>query len=173
MRWFLFLSTTLVVSALRCLSATSPASLHDAYDAKQAYAYTSQIVGFGERQPGQVGHKKTEDLIQQVLQKDGAQIERDDFTAKTLRGSVPAHNIIGKFNVAANARQPIFILAGHYDTLVKKGFVGANDGGSSTAILLSVADALAHQKTKMAIWLFWTDVEEGTFVNFEGHPDGL
>jgi hypothetical protein len=173
MRRFLSVSATLVVSGLRCLPAASSASLHDAYDAKQAYAHTAQIVGFGERQPGQVGHKKTEDLILEVLQKDGAQIERDDFTAKTARGYVPVHNIVGKFNVTANPQQPCFILAGHYDTIVKKGFVGANDGGSSTAILLSFADALAHQKTKMQIWLFWTDVEEGTFENFEGHPDGL
>lgn len=170
MRRFLFVCATLVVSGLRCLSA---ASLHDAYDPKQAYAYTAQIVGFGERQPGQIGHKKTEDLILEVLQKDGAQVERDDFTAKTPRGDVPGHNIIGKFNSTGNPRQPVFILAGHYDTLVKKGFIGANDGGSSTAILLSFADALAHQKTTMQIWLFWTDVEEGTFENFEGHPDGL
>jgi Zn-dependent M28 family amino/carboxypeptidase len=147
--------------------------LHDAYDAKQAYKYTAQVVVFGERQPGQTGHKKTEALILQVLQKNDAQIERDDFTAKTPRGNVLGHNIIGKFNVTANPQQPIVILAGHYDTLVKKGFVGANDGGSSTAILLAFADALAHQKTKMQIWLFWTDVEEGTFDTFDGHPDGL
>src|SRR5579872_458572 len=137
MRQFLFLSMTLVMFAFRCVSSAPLTSPHDAYDAKQAYTYTAQIVGFGERQPGQVGHKKTEDLILQVLQKDGAQIERDDFMAKTPRGPVPGHNIIGKFNVTANPQQPIFILAGHYDTLVKKGFVGANDGGSSTAILLA------------------------------------
>jgi Zn-dependent M28 family amino/carboxypeptidase len=169
MQRFLFISVTLAFG-VRCLSA---GSLHDAYDAKQAYAYSAQIVGFGERQPGQLGHKKTEDLILTVLEKDGAQIERDDFAAKTPRGYVPVHNIIGKFNVTANPQQPVFILAGHYDSLVKRGFVGANDGGSSTAILLSFADALAHQKTKTQIWLFWTDVEEGTFESFEGHLDGL
>src|SRR5690349_4068157 len=130
MRRLLSISATLIVSGLRCLSA---ASLHDAYDATQAYAYTAQIVGFGERQPGQPGHKKTENLILEVLQRDGAQIERDDFTAKTPRGDVPVHNIIGKFNVTRNPQQPCFILAGHYDTLVKNGFVGANDGGSSAA----------------------------------------
>jgi Zn-dependent M28 family amino/carboxypeptidase len=81
---------------------------------------------------------------------------------------VPVHNIIGKFNVTADPKQPIFILAGHYDTLHKPGFIGANDGGSSTAILLSFADSLAHQKTKMQIWLVWTDLEEGTFVENDG-----
>jgi hypothetical protein len=93
MRRFLLVSATLVALGLRCLSS---ASLHDTFDPKQAYAYTVQIVGFGERQPGQTGHKRTEDLILQVLQKNGAQIERDDFTARTPRGSIAVHNIIGK-----------------------------------------------------------------------------
>src|SRR5579864_501433 len=95
----------------------APTTLHDAFDAKQAYAYTAEVAGFGERWPGSPGHKKTEDLIHQVLQRDGAQIEADDFIASTPRGPVNVHNIIGKFNVGANPKQEIFILAGHYDTL--------------------------------------------------------
>jgi Zn-dependent M28 family amino/carboxypeptidase len=142
--------------------------LHDAFDAKRAYAYTSQVVGFGNRQPGSPGHRKTEALIHQILRKDGAQIDGDDFTASTPRGQVPVHNIIGKFGVTADPTQGVLVLAGHYDTLIKTGFIGANDGGSSTAILLAFADALAQQKTKMQIWLVWTDVEEGTFENSDG-----
>src|SRR5208282_4587841 len=80
-------------------------------------------------------------------------------------------NIIGKFNVTANPSQRIFILAGHYDTLFKPGFIGANDGASSTAILLAFADALSHQKTTMQLWLVWTDLEEAIH-NFKGN-DGL
>ena len=76
---------------------------------------------------------------------------------KRPRGPIAVHNIIGKFNVSADPKQPIFILAGHYDTLFQPGFIGANDGASSTAILLEFADALAKQKTKMQIWLVWTD----------------
>jgi Zn-dependent M28 family amino/carboxypeptidase len=173
MHRLLFLIVSVVTVELPCSYAAPQASLHDAFDAKQAYAYTAQVVAFGERQPGQIGHKQTEDLILQVLQKDGAQIEHDDFVARTPRGQVAVHNIIGKFNVTADKQQSIFILAGHYDTLVKKGFIGANDGGSSTAILLSFADALAQQGTKMQVWLFWTDVEEGTFDTFDGRVDGL
>jgi len=145
--------------------------LHDLFDAKQAFAYTSQIVAFGERWPGSPGHKKTQALIKQVLAKDGAKIETDTFTATTPRGPIEVNNIIGKFNVTADPAQQIFILAGHYDTLFKPGFLGANDGGSSTAILLSFADALAHQKTKMQIWLVWTDLEEA-IESFQG-DDGL
>lgn len=151
------------------------ASLHDGFNAQQAYDYTAKVVSFGERWPGSPGHKKTEDLIHQVLQKDGAQIETDDFTAKSPKGQIAVHNIIGKFNVSGDPKQKIFILAGHYDTLFKPGFLGANDAGSSTAILLAFADAIAGQKTKMQIWLVWTDFEEAVNPNgfFDANDGGL
>jgi len=147
------------------------AILNERFNAQQAYAYTAQVAAFGERWPGSPGHKKTEDLIHQVLQINGARIEADDFTATTPRGTVPVHNIIGKFNVSADPKQQILILAGHYDTLFQPGFIGANDGGSSTAILLAFADALATQKMKMQVWLVWTDLEEA--INSFTGDDGL
>jgi Zn-dependent M28 family amino/carboxypeptidase len=146
-------------------------SLHDAFNSQQAYAYTAKIAGLGERWPGSPGHQMTENLIHQVLQKDGAEIEGDDFIATTPRGPVAVHTIIGKFNVSTDPKQDIFVLAGHYDTLFKAGFVGANDGASSTGILLAFADALAHQKTRMQIWLVWTDLEEA--IHSFGGNDGL
>jgi Zn-dependent M28 family amino/carboxypeptidase len=157
-----------IVAAILLLH--TPGALPKAFNGKQAFEYTKQVAGFGERWPGSPGHQKTRDLIQQVLKKSGAQIETDDFTATTPRGPIEVHNIIGKFNVSADEKQPIFILAGHYDTLFKPGFIGANDGASSTAILLAFADVLAKQKTKMQIWLVWTDLEEAleAFVGDDG-----
>jgi glutaminyl-peptide cyclotransferase len=149
----------------------SAASLHDAFDSQQAYTYTAEIAGFGERWPGSPGHRKTEELIHKIVQKDGGTIDADDFTAKTPRGPMPVHNIIGKFNVSASPAQPILILAGHYDTLFKRGFIGANDGASSAGILLAFADALARQKTRTQVWLLWTDLEEA-IRSFDGN-DGL
>jgi glutaminyl-peptide cyclotransferase len=164
-------SACLMVALLAAPRLLAAVALHDDFDSKQAYAYTSEIAGFGERWPGSAGHAKTEALIRRVLAKDGAQIESDDFVASTPRGAIPVHNIIGKFNVSAVAGQNIFILAGHYDTLFKPGFIGANDGASSAAILLAFADALAQAKTKMQIWLVWTDLEEA-INSFQG-DDGL
>jgi Zn-dependent M28 family amino/carboxypeptidase len=161
----------MVALGLIAAALAAPASLHDGFNSQQAYAYTARIAGFGERWPGSPGHKKTEDLIHQVLQKDGARIEADDFTASTPRGPVAVHNIIGKFNASADPNQRIFILAGHYDTLFQPGFIGANDGASSTAILLAFADALAGRKTKMQIWLVWTDLEEA--IHSFDDADGL
>ena len=120
----------IAASVIASVSPTTPISLHDAFNSQQAYVYTAKVAGFGERWPGSPGHKKTEDLIRQVLTTGGAQIETDDFTATTPRGPVQVHNLIGKFNVSADPKQDIFILAGHYDTLFKSGFIGANDGAS-------------------------------------------
>jgi len=163
----MFIRLGFLIAAVSAQAAT----LHERFNAQQAYAYTAQVAAFGERWPGSPGHKKTEDLIHQVLQKNGARIEADDFTATTPRGAVPVHNIIGKFNVSADPKQQILILAGHYDTLFQPGFIGANDGGSSTAILLAFADALAAQKMKMQVWLVWTDLEEA--INSFTGDDGL
>src|ERR1700730_5975438 len=91
-----------VIVAASVMASVSPAasiSLHDAFNSQQAYAYTAEVAGLGERWPGSPGHKKTEDLIHQVLQRCGAQIEADDFIAQTPRGPIIVHNIIGKFNV--------------------------------------------------------------------------
>jgi Zn-dependent M28 family amino/carboxypeptidase len=156
---------------LLAATAAPPVSLHDAFSARQAYAYTAQVAGFGERWPGSPGHARTEALIKSVLKRDGGQLEVDAFTASTPRGPIDVHNLIGKFNVTSDPAQPIFILGGHYDTLFKPGFIGANDGASSTAILLAFADALAHQHTTMQIWLVWTDLEEA--INEFVGDDGL
>jgi glutaminyl-peptide cyclotransferase len=166
-----YVQISVMVGALLAATPVPSLSLHDAFHSRQAYAYTAEIAGFGERWPGSPGHKKTEDLIGRVLERDGAEMETDDFLATTPRGRIPVHNIIGKFNVTTDPKQRIFILAGHYDTLFKPGFIGANDGASSTAILLAFADALAQQKTGMQIWLVWTDLEEA-INNFKG-DDGL
>ena len=165
------LRAALVTVPLVAASLVAAAPLHDAFDAQQAYNYTKQIAGFGERWPGSPGHQKTQELIKSVLTKAGATIDVDMFTAQTPRGPIVVHNIIGKFNVTLDPKQDIVILGGHYDTLFKPGFIGANDGGSSTAILLSFADALAHQKTRMQVWLMWTDLEEA-IKDFDDN-DGL
>src|SRR5579862_9616491 len=139
-RFRLLILSGIAMAAVAALAAPTfaappppPVSLHGDYNSQQAYAYTAEVAGFGERWPGSLGHKKTEDLIEQVIKKDGGQIESNQFVASTPRGPVPVRNIIGKFNVSAEPNQKIFILTGHYDTLFKTGFIGANDGASSTA----------------------------------------
>jgi hypothetical protein len=160
-----------LLSAASLSLVAAPGSLHDAFNATTAYAYTRQVAGFGERWPGSPGHKRTQALIEQVVKRDGGQFGDDQFVATTPRGPIRVRNLIGRFHVTSDPVQPIVILAGHYDTLFQPGFIGANDGASSTAILLAFADALAGHETHAQVWLLWTDLEEA-ITSFTG-DDGL
>ncbi len=121
--------------------------------------YTREIVAFGPRPIGSANHQKLENYIYSHLKSD--QVEDDLFTADTPEGKFPVRNIIAKF---PGTRDGIIVIAGHYDTnypLRNTGYVGANDGGSSTAILLELANQLRGKKRAgYSVWLLWTDGEE-------------
>jgi glutaminyl-peptide cyclotransferase len=138
-------------------------------DAKRAFQYTKEVTAFGPRYIGSDSHKKLENYITSHLK--GDQVEDDAFTADTVDGKFPVRNIIAKF---PGTKDGIIAILGHYDTvysLRNTGFVGANDGGSSTAILLEYANQLRQPKSGSSgtpgkkrdgysVWLVWTDGEE-------------
>jgi Zn-dependent M28 family amino/carboxypeptidase len=108
---------------------------------------------------GSANHKKLERYILDHL--NGDQVEDDAFTVDTVEGKFAVRNIIAKF---PGTKDGIIVILGHYDTvypLRNSGFVGANDGGSSTAILLEYANQLRGKKRDgYSVWLVWTDGEE-------------
>ena len=124
--------------------------------------YVKDVVAFGARPPGSTAHLKLENYILSKLK--GVEVEQDRFTAQTPVGKFPMNNIIAKF---PGKRDGVIVVAGHYDTLYNQPkFVGANDGGSSTAILLAIADQLrGKQLDGYSVWLLWTDGEEA-FVHW-------
>lgn len=132
-------------------------------DAKRAFEYTREVTAFGPRYMGSENHKKLERYILDHLK--GDQVEDDAFTADTVEGKFPVRNIIAKY---PGTKDGIIVILGHYDTnypLRNTGFVGANDGGSSTAILLEYAHHLrgggsGKKREGYSIWLVWTDGEE-------------
>ena len=128
-------------------------------DSKRAFQYTREVAAFGPRYMGSENHKKLERYILDHLK--GDQVEDDAFTADTVEGKFPVRNVIAKF---PGTKDGVIVILGHYDTvypLRNSGFVGANDGGSSTAILLEYANQL-HGKRRdgYSVWLVWTDGEE-------------
>jgi glutaminyl-peptide cyclotransferase len=128
-------------------------------NAARAMQYTKEVVAFGARPVGSNNHKRLEDYILAHLK--GDEVEDDSFTADTVEGKFPVRNIIAKF---PGNKDGIIVVAGHYDTVYSlrdTGFVGANDGGSSTAILLELANQLRGRKGDgYSVWLLWTDGEE-------------
>lgn len=120
--------------------------------------YNKEVVAFGSRPPGSPGHEKLEQYILSKLK--GVDVEQDKFTAQTPVGKFPMNNIIAKF---PGKKSGIIVVAGHYDTNypLPKNYVGANDGGSSTALLLALADQLRGKlRNGYSVWLVWTDGEE-------------
>jgi len=128
-------------------------------DGARALQCVKDIVAFGPRPIGSDAHKKVEDYIYAHLK--GDLVEDDYFMADTPAGKLPVRNIIAKF---PGTRDGIIVMAGHYDTnypLKDQGYVGANDGGSSTAVLLEIANQLHGKKRDgYSVWLVWTDGEE-------------
>jgi Zn-dependent M28 family amino/carboxypeptidase len=129
------------------------------FDAARAMQYVREIVAFGPRPVGSANHRKVEDYILSHLKGDS--VEADMFTADTPEGKFPVRNIIAKF---PGSKDGIIVVAGHYDTnypLRNTSFIGANDGGSTAALLLELANQLRGRKLSgYSVWLLWTDGEE-------------
>jgi Zn-dependent M28 family amino/carboxypeptidase len=129
------------------------------FDAGRAMQYAQEIVRFGPRPLGSANHKKVEDYISAHLK--GDQVEHDVFTAETNIGKFPVHNIVAKF---AGTKEGIILISSHYDTnypLRNTSYVGANDGASSSALLLEIANQLrGKQRDGYGVWLIWDDAEE-------------
>jgi Zn-dependent M28 family amino/carboxypeptidase len=130
-------------------------------DGKKAYQYAGEIVAFGPRPIGSEAHRKVEDYIVSHLQ--GLQVEQDKFTAKTAAGTFPINNIIAKI---PGKKDGIIILASHYDTnypLRNENYVGANDGASTSGLLLEIANVLKSKPNDgYSVWLVFDDGEEAT-----------
>jgi len=130
-----------------------------AFDGERAMQYAKEIVKFGPRPLGSGNHKKVEEYLDSRLK--GDQVEDDVFTAETPEGKFPVHNIIAKY---PGTKDGIVVVASHYDTnypLRGTSYVGANDGASSSALLLELANQLRGKPHDgYSVWLVWDDAEE-------------
>jgi Zn-dependent M28 family amino/carboxypeptidase len=116
-------------------------------------------VAFGPRPAGSEALQKCRDYIIQQLKGFGYTVDEDAFDAQTPYGTKHMVNLIAHMRVGAKG---IIALASHYDTATKNGFkfVGANDGGSSTGLLLELARVLAGSKDELDYWFLFLDGEE-------------
>ena len=135
--------------------------------------HVQRLVDFGPRPPGSDAIEKSRDYIDNQLRLSGWRVTRQTFTDDTPRGKVRFVNIIARFAVPGGPA-PSFLLCSHYDTKAFDTirFVGANDGGSSTGLLLELARVLGLQPNLAAkVELVFFDGEEA-YENFS-ETDGL
>ncbi|HEY0759757.1 MAG TPA: M28 family peptidase [Acidisarcina sp.] len=137
----------------------------------RALDYTREFVATsGRRWVGSPGHDRAEAYIRKQFAKDDLVL--DSFTTSTPAGAMEMHNYIVRF---PGKKDGIIVLASHYETnypLRNINYVGANDGGATTGLLVELANhlrlagraknakAAPHKLDGYSVWLVFFDGEE-------------
>ena len=138
------------------------------FSGERALTYTRKAVSFGPRPPGSAAIKQLQAYIIAEAKSHGATVTTDDFTATTPKGPMGMRNIIARFPGKSGKA---IVISGHYDTKLMTGFVGANDGGSSTGFLIEMLNMLQGAPRQDDVWLVWLDGEEA--INEWSDTDSL
>jgi len=150
------------------LAFIAPNASAQHFDGNAAYEYAREFAAIGPRWPTGPGHVKAEDFIRSHFLRDHDQLEQDSFTADTPIGPVRMCNFIVRF---PGSKPGVIVLGSHYETnypLRNINYIGANDGASTTGLLMAIADRLREQAGHSpgkkldgySIWLVFFDGEE-------------
>ena len=131
--------------------------------------YLETLCAFGPRNPGSEGYRETLDLIRKVGEKYADQVVEQPFLVRTPEGTQAMTNLEFRFH-GTQGGAPILIGA-HFDTRPfadedpdpanrLKPILGANDGGSGTAILLGLAQYLSQHPVARPVHLVFFDGED-------------
>lgn len=145
-------------------AAAREAGAGPAIDGPRVWRDLERIVKFGPRPSGSPQLERTRRYIIEELRKAGVKTRVQSFTAKTPLGPVSMANVIGEI---PGKSPDVILIGGHYDTKYFPGFrfVGANDGGSSAALLIELGRKLAVRSGGYTVWIVFFDGEE------EASPD--
>ncbi len=146
-----------------CFCAVAQPKNTSRFSGERALNYTREFVTIsGRRWVGSEGHAKAEAYIRKQFAHDA--LEADDFTASTPGGILPMRNFIVKF---PGKKDGLIVVATHYETnypLRNINFVGANDGGATTGLLIELANHLRGRTLGTldgySVWLVFFDGEE-------------
>ncbi len=117
------------------------------------------MVEIGPRVSGTAANVKTRQYIISTLAAIGVKAVEQPFEGRTPLGSVKMANVVATL---PGTRPERIIIGSHFDTKLFREFrfVGASDGGSSTAALLELARALKDKPRPFTIELLFLDGEE-------------
>src|SRR5262249_10367038 len=136
---------------------TPPPESVDGFDGKRAFEDVSKQVAFGPRASGSQAIAQLQGYLLAQLSSAGCATETDAFNAQTPAGVVPMKNILVKVPGQVSG---IILLGTHYDTKKLDMFVGADDGASSTAVMLELARLMCAQPQHHPVWIAFFDGEE-------------
>ena len=129
------------------------------FDGERAYEQVVRQLSFGPRPAGSPALAKLQEYLESELKSYGCNVETDSFSADTPAGRLPMKNLLVKI---PGQKPGIILLGTHFDTKRLENFVGADDAGSSTGVMLETARLLCTQKQpgKYAVWIAFFDGEE-------------
>src|SRR5881392_3264142 len=156
------------------LAKTETPKIWEEFSGEKAFGHVQRLVDFGPRPAGSTAIEKSRDYIEDQLRRFGWQVTRQTFSDDTPRGKIHFVNLLAQFSGQENARASLLLLCSHYDTKMFDTirFVGANDGGSSTGLVLELARVLGqHPNLAAKVELVFFDGEEA-YENFS-ETDGL
>ena len=132
----------------------SPADAHAAHETAARFVKTCT-----PREAGTIRGRIAANFILDEASKRGADVLRDTFTAMTPKGERKLTNLYGEFK--ADGEKPWVVLVSHFDTKPGVNCPGANDGASTTALLIALAGILSDASPLPGnVMLVWTDGEE-------------
>lgn len=129
-------------------------------DAQIAYESAKGLVEkHTPRDAGTLAACRAANYILDTASAYGADVRRDSFTVETAHGPKRMMNLECSF--VADPKLPWLVFVSHYDTKPGINCPGANDGASTTGLLIALARAIfRNQPQKGNILLLWTDGEE-------------
>jgi len=129
------------------------------FDSGRAFEHVRQLVAIGPRPAGSPGIEAARRYIRAQMTAIGLSTTEHVFEAQTPVGPLEMINLSV---VVPGARPERLVIGGHYDTKLFRRFrfVGANDGGSSAAMLLELARVLKDRRNSFTIELVFFDGEE-------------
>lgn len=153
------LGLALTMAMVLCACEPRASSETAALSGEKAMEHVRAQVAFGPRPPGSPKLQKCREYIEQQMRGFGYGIEKDTFIAETPYGPIQMQNLIAR---KGEGKKGAIVLATHYDTKLMEGknFVGANDAGSSTGLLIELARVLASSKDPLDYWFLFLDGEE-------------
>jgi len=162
-----------VLGSIICahISSAAQTKIWEELSGEKALTHVQRLVDFGPRPSGSEAIERSRHYIEDQLSRSGWQITRQAFTDDTPRGKVQFVNLLAQF---PGHPTPSFLLCSHYDTKTFDAikFVGANDAGSSTGLLLELARVIGqHPNLAGKIELVFFDGEEA-YDHFS-ETDGL
>jgi peptidase M28-like protein len=139
--------------------AAEPSKAAAPFDGAAALRHVERLVALGPRPAGSPAAAKARAYILGELRAAGVAARAEPFEADTPHGRLKMANVVAAL---AGRRPDVIMLAGHYDTKWFRDvrFVGANDGGSSAALLIELARRLAARPREYTYWVVWFDGEE-------------